>query len=398
MSNKIQQNTAERIKMLKSIHLFSTMEESMLLEIAKTLIPVSINKDQVLFENGDLDYALYFIVKGRVKVHVGSHVYAYFEKNSYLGEYSLLDSSPRSASVTAVEPTYLLRFDQKDFLNLIDKQPDISKSMLQGLVHRLRDYNTLEAELTKKNVEIERQKNDIEKQRIELEALNSTKDKFFAIIAHDLKNPFSTVLGISELLAREFESFDPESLKNFISQIYKYSNNTYNLLENLLQWSMLQTGRMPMRPAIINVVDVIQENVDLLTGNAKQKNIRIKTKKCTSCYAYVDINQITTVLRNLLSNAIKFTANDGEININIESNNGYWTISVKDNGIGINENDIKRLFLLDSNPTTIGTSQEKGTGLGLILCKEFVERNNGKIWVESKVGVGTTFFFTLPKR
>jgi signal transduction histidine kinase len=161
---------------------------------------------------------------------------------------------------------------------------------------------------------------------------------------------------------------------------------------------MLQTGRMPMRPAIINVVDVIQENVDLLTGNAKQKNIRIKTKKCTSCYAYVDINQITTVLRNLLSNAIKFTANDGEININIESNNGYWTISVKDNGIGINENDIKRLFLLDSNPTTIGTSQEKGTGLGLILCKEFVERNNGKIWVESKVGVGTTFFFTLPKR
>jgi signal transduction histidine kinase len=397
MSNKIQQNNKERIKMLKSIHLFSAMDESMLLEIAQTLLPVSIIEEQVLFENGDLDYALYLIVEGRVKVHVGSHVYAYFDKNNYIGEYSLLDSSPRSASVTAVEPTQLLRFDQKDFLNLIKRQPDISRLMLQGLVHRLRDYNTLEAELTKKNNEIEKQKNELERQRMELEALNSTKDKFFAIIAHDLKNPFSTVLGISELLAREFESFDPDSLKNFITQIYKYSNNTYNLLENLLQWSMVQTGRMPMRPAIINIMDVIQENVDLLMGNAKQKSIRINNQKCSNCYAYVDVNQITTVVRNLLSNAIKFTSNDGEINIYIKSNNSFWIISVNDNGIGINEKDINRLFLLDSNPTTIGTSQEKGTGLGLILCKEFVERNGGKIWVESKVGAGTTFFFSVPK-
>lgn len=243
----------------------------MLLEISKSLTTVNLNKGEILFKNGDLDYALYLIEKGKVKVHVGTHIYAYFGKNQYIGEYSLLDSSPRSASVTAVDNSQLLRFDQKDFLKLIDKQPEISRSLLKGLVHRLRDYNTIEVELTKKNIEIEKQRKELERQRMELESLNSTKDKFFAIIAHDLKNPFSTVLGISELLAREFESFDPDSLKNFITQIYKYSNNTYNLLENLLQWSMLQTGRMPLRPSIVNVMDIVQENVELLSGNAKQK-------------------------------------------------------------------------------------------------------------------------------
>jgi len=388
---------SDRVKILKSIQLFSAMDNAMLLEISKSLTTVNLNKGEILFKNGDLDYALYLIEKGKVKVHVGTHIYAYFGKNQYIGEYSLLDSSPRSASVTAVDNSQLLRFDQKDFLKLIDKQPEISRSLLKGLVHRLRDYNTIEVELTKKNIEIEKQRKELERQRMELESLNSTKDKFFAIIAHDLKNPFSTVLGISELLAREFESFDPDSLKNFITQIYKYSNNTYNLLENLLQWSMLQTGRMPLRPSIVNVMDIVQENVELLSGNAKQKNIRITISKSSDCYAYVDVNQITTVVRNLLSNAIKFTEINGKINIKVKSKNGFWVVSVEDNGIGIAEKDMNRLFLLDSNPTTIGTSQEKGTGLGLILSREFVERNGGKIWVQSQMGIGTTFSFTVPK-
>jgi len=397
LNSMVTNDRSDRVKILKSIQLFSAMDNAMLLEISKSLTTVNLNKGEILFKNGDLDYALYLIEKGKVKVHVGTHIYAYFGKNQYIGEYSLLDSSPRSASVTAVDNSQLLRFDQKDFLKLIDKQPEISRSLLKGLVHRLRDYNTIEVELTKKNIEIEKQRKELERQRMELESLNSTKDKFFAIIAHDLKNPFSTVLGISELLAREFESFDPDSLKNFITQIYKYSNNTYNLLENLLQWSMLQTGRMPLRPSIVNVMDIVQENVELLSGNAKQKNIRITISKSSDCYAYVDVNQITTVVRNLLSNAIKFTEINGKINIKVKSKNGFWVVSVEDNGIGIAEKDMNRLFLLDSNPTTIGTSQEKGTGLGLILSREFVERNGGKIWVQSQIGVGTTFSFCVPK-
>ncbi|MFO8023285.1 MAG: ATP-binding protein [Perlabentimonas sp.] len=387
----------KRISILKSIAIFDDLEDSLLHEIALELSLIKIDAGEVLFRKNDKDFALYLIENGRVKVHDGDHVYAHFESNQYIGEYSLVDSTPRSASVTAEEPTKLLRLDQENFFALITKRPNISEAMLKALVLRLRDYNKLEAELTQKNKEIERQAQELDKQRKELEALNSTKDKFFAIIAHDLKNPFSTVLGLSELLAKEFENFDSDSLRNFITQIYKYSNNTFNLLENLLQWSMVQTGRMPLRPKMVNLKSIIEENVELLSGNAKNKNIDIQVVSSNDCTAYVDINQITTVVRNLLSNAIKFTPTDGNIEVIVESKGDYWEIAVKDNGIGVSEDDIKKLFLIDSNPTTIGTSKEEGTGLGLILCKEFIERNGGEIWVESKVEQGSTFYFTVPK-
>ncbi|MFP4555525.1 MAG: ATP-binding protein [Bacteroidales bacterium] len=387
----------KRVLILKSIAIFDDLEETLLREIATELTPIKIGAGEVLFRKNDKDFALYLIENGRVKVHDGDHTYALFVSNQYIGEYSLVDSTPRSASVTAVEPTTLLRLDQEKFLALIAKRPNISEAMLKALVLRLRDYNKLEAELTQKNKEIERQAQELDKQRNELEALNSTKDKFFAIIAHDLKNPFSTVLGLSELLAKEFENFDSESLRNFITQIYKYSNNTFNLLENLLQWSMVQTGRMPLRPKMVNMKSIIEENVELLSGNAKNKNIDIHVVSCNDCTAYVDVNQITTVVRNLISNAIKFTPTNGNIEITVESKDDYWKIVVKDNGIGIAKDDLDKLFLIDSNPTTIGTSQEEGTGLGLILCKEFVERNGGEIWVESKVDQGSTFSFTVPK-
>lgn len=387
----------DRINILKGISLFEVLNNEMLSTIAHILSPQTLNEGETLFEKGAKDYSLYLIVNGKVRVHDGEHTFACFTNNQYFGEYSLIDSTPRSASITAIEPTSLLRLDQNSFLKITKDHSEINQLLMKGLIWRLRDYNQMEAELTRKNAEIEQQKAILEKQRKELEALNTTKDKFFAIIAHDLKNPFSTVLGISELLAREFESFDPESLKEFITQIYKYSNNTYNLLENLLQWSMVQTGRMPMSPSTINLASIIDENVELLMGNAKQKKITIESLASNGFTAFADVNMLTTVVRNLLSNAIKFTSNGGNIKVNIAEDGLTWKVSVTDTGIGISEKDLKNLFLLDSNPTSIGTSQEKGTGLGLILCKEFVERNHGKIGVNSLIGSGTTFWFTVPK-
>jgi signal transduction histidine kinase len=387
----------DRINILKGISLFEVLNNEMLSTIAHILSPQTLNEGETLFEKGAKDYSLYLIVNGKVRVHDGEHTFACFTNNQYFGEYSLIDSTPRSASITAIEPTSLLRLDQNSFLKITKDHSEINQLLMKGLIWRLRDYNQMEAELTRKNAEIEQQKAILEKQRKELEALNTTKDKFFAIIAHDLKNPFSTVLGISELLAREFESFDPESLKEFITQIYKYSNNTYNLLENLLQWSMVQTGRMPMSPSTINLASIIDENVELLMGNAKQKKITIESLASNGFKAFADVNMLTTVVRNLLSNAIKFTSNGGNIKVNIAEEGLTWKVSVTDTGIGISEKDMKNLFLLDSNPTSIGTSQEKGTGLGLILCKEFVERNHGKIGVNSLIGSGTTFWFTVPK-
>lgn len=385
-----------RVKILKSIGLFSSVREEVLNQIAEVLVPKRLEQDEVLFKKGDDDHTLYIVVKGSVKAHVGDHNYAVFQYSDYFGEYSLLDSSTRSTSATALEVTELLGFDQTDFFRFLDNNPSMVRAMLNSLVWRLRDYNFLEAELTAKNLEVHKQKEAIELQRKELESLNSTKDKFFAIIAHDLKNPFSTVLGLSELLAKEFESFDADKLKVFIEQIYKYSNNTFNLLENLLQWSMLQTGRMPLRPKLVNINELIIENIELLRGNALQKGITLQSKTIDDGFVFVDLSMITTVIRNLLSNAIKFTGQSGTITIEITKDGNMLKVSVEDNGVGIAEADMHKLFKIDSNPTSIGTSMEKGTGLGLILCKDFVERNGGTIWVNSQLGRGTKFFFTIP--
>ncbi len=386
-----------RIVVLRSILLFKEVDYSTLKKIARVLEPCEFKKDERLFEKGDKDYSLYIVVKGKVKAHDGNHTFAIFGPNQYFGEYSLLDSSARSTAVTAIEDTILLRLSQEPFNHFLHKIPSLSRALLHSLVWRLRDFNVLEAQLTSKNIEIRRQKEEIEIQRKELEQLNQMKDKFFAIIAHDLRNPFGTVLSLSELLAKEFSSFDQKNLHMFIEQIYKYSNKTFNLLENLLQWSMLQTGRLTPNPQVANLADVINETVDLLKGNALNKSINLYWENPIEAIAYFDVNMITTVVRNLISNAIKFTPQNGEVVIRVNAENGFYKIAVSDNGMGITEYDIQKLFRIDSNPTTPGTNDESGTGLGLILCKEFVEKNCGSIGVKSELKKGSTFYFTVPR-
>lgn len=387
----------DKVAIIRHVSIFSEVPSEVIAEIAMVATQHSIPAESVIINKGDVDYALYVIIKGSVKVHDDRHIFNTFSDNDYFGEYALIDSSPRSATVTTLTPTEVLRLDQVHFNQIVETNKKITQGILKGLILRLRNYNVLQSELIKKGEEIQQQRDALEKQRKELEVLNSTKDKFFAIIAHDLRNPFSTVLGLSELLAREFENFDADRLKEFINQIYKYSNNTYNLLENLLQWSMMQTGRMPLRPKVVNVFDIVNENIELLRGNASNKGIDLKGPESGEWYIYADINMMTTVVRNLISNAIKFTEQGGIVEIKLEQDNRFVTVSILDTGVGISATDRNKLFKLDSNPTTIGTGQEKGTGLGLILCKEFVERNGGKIWVESTLGEGTTFYFTSPR-
>lgn len=377
--------------------LFKEVDDHTLIRIARVLETQNLKKDEVLFHKGDKDYSLYIVVEGRVKAHVENHTFAIFGPNQYFGEYSLLDSTARSTSVTALEDTQLLRLNQKQFYGFLYKIPSLSRALLLGLVWRLRDYNVLESELTAKNIEIKRQKEELEVQRKELEQLNQMKDKFFAIIAHDLKNPFSTVLSLSELLAKEFSNFDPENIQLFIEQIYKYSNKTFNLLENLLQWSMLQTGRLTPKPQNANLADAINDTIDLMRGSAQQKRITLFWENPTDCYAFYDVNMITTVIRNLISNAIKFTSENGKVTVRVNAEGENYRVSISDTGVGIPPEVIEKLFRIDSNPTTLGTNEESGTGLGLILCREFVEKNGGSISVTSQVGVGSTFHFTIPR-
>ena len=387
----------KRIDCLRSILLFKEVDHSTLRKIASVLESCEVKKDERLFNKGDRDYSLYIVVSGKVKAHDGNHTFATFGPNQYFGEYSLLDSSARSTAVTAMEDSVLLRLHQEQFNRFLQKIPSLSRTLLLGLVWRLRDYNVLEAELTAKNLEIKKQKEEIEQQSKELEQLNQMKDKFFAIIAHDLRNPFSTVLSLSELLAKEFANFDQNNLQMFIEQIYKYSNKTFNLLENLLQWSMLQTGRLAPKPQMANLADVINDTIDLLKGTALNKSINLYWALPSDSFAYFDVNMITTVVRNLISNAIKFTPQNGEVVVQVDAEPEHYKVSVIDTGIGIPNEVIQKLFRIDSNPTTLGTNEESGTGLGLILCKEFVEKNGGTIGVRSVVSKGSTFYFTVPR-
>lgn len=230
----------------------------------------------------------------------------------------------------------------------------------------------------------------------QLKVLNKTKDKFFSIIAHDLKNPFNTLLGYSKLLKTNFDTYDDERKHKIIEEMYTTSRRTYQLLENLLEWSRVQTKRIKWAPHYINITEIIKSNIDLFRPTAEKKRIALVSPELKDCIIYGDYNMVDTVVRNLISNAIKFTCEYGSVVIEQDEYEDYCEISVKDTGVGIKEEHLHKLFSIDESYSTPGTRSERGTGLGLILCKEFVEKHGGKITVKSEAGNGSEFNFTLP--
>lgn len=251
-------------------------------------------------------------------------------------------------------------------------------------------------ELTSQRDEILSQKEEIETQRDKIEALNHTKDKFFAIIAHDLRNPLSAMDRLAEILDVEYDTLEKDKIRTFIHQINLSSKKTFDLLENLLQWAIVQTGSIQINPSVFNLTTVIRDSIELLQGNLSHKNMQINFPQCVDCMVNGDVEMITTVVRNLLQNAIKFSKEGNRLDFAIDKSDDYWRVSLKDQGIGMSVEDQALLFDLNHDKKKIGNSKEKGTGIGLMLCKEFVELNGGIIWVESEYHVGTTFYFTLP--
>ncbi|MCD4833299.1 MAG: cyclic nucleotide-binding domain-containing protein [Bacteroidales bacterium] len=386
----------KRVDILRDVVIFSESDEEILKLLADLLTDVFVEKDDTVFHKGDQLNAMYIIVEGKVKVHDGEHIFTQFGEKDFFGEYSLIDSSVRSATVTAIETTHLLRLNQEDFYKIIKDNIEVSKAVLKALIKRLRDNNILEEKLTQNNLKIERQRDELDKQKKELEELNATKDKFFTIIAHDLKNPFNTVIGLSELLIERYDTYDSNKIKEFIRQINKFSNNAYNLLEDLLKWAKSQTGRMEVKPEKVEVFELAIENMNLFQEKAEKKGVKINANVKMGLFAYIDKNMICTVLRNLISNSVKFTNSGDIINIEAKSLNEHIEIMVTDTGIGVPEENLKKIFKIDSHISTQGTADEIGTGLGLIISREFVEKNGGTINVKSKEGNGTQFMFTVP--
>ena len=291
--------------------------------------------------------------------------------------------------------------------------PIIENEKVVGAVITFQDISEqkkAEKEIKKYIKEIEHNRNLIQENADELTALNkkltdseeklkdlnSNKDRFFSIISHDLRSPFTSLLGFSEYMAKYSDDFSGEELKEYATHMHQATKNILNLLENLLQWSRVQTGRIEFIPENLDMKEVILSAIELYRGNARNKQIELVSEVDDYTIAFADKNMIDTVMRNLISNAIKFSNSNDKIYIRASLINDKVLVEVEDTGIGIVQSQIEKLFRIDSSFTTDGTSKERGSGLGLILCKEFVEKNNGSISVESNISKGSTFRFYIP--
>ena len=245
--------------------------------------------------------------------------------------------------------------------------------------------------------EIKEYETALKNSKEELSKLIIQKDKLFSIIAHDLRSPFSGLLGFSELLLEDFNNISTSEKILYISNINSSLKNLLSLIDNLLTWARLNLDKVSHEPKIISLDSIINSVFRSLAIVAKNKNIILKNNVSSNYNSYADPDMIETIIRNLVSNAIKYTNENGEVSINIADKGNNITVSVGDNGLGMSPEMINNLFKDGTQETTNGTNGEAGTGLGLLICKEFVEMNNGKIWVESKLGKGSKFYFTLPK-
>jgi signal transduction histidine kinase len=283
---------------------------------------------------------------------------------------------------------------------LKDEYRSISKNykkLLKEMIKITRIGDVNYKKLMDANDRIQEQKSELEVLNQELRDTNAVKDKFYSIIAHDLKDPLQVLLISSEILQNDLENMLEEEIGKYVGSIYRTSGNLSALLQNLLQWSRSQYGEMECRPGKIDLHFLAEEHIEYYIENAQNKNIHLISNIPRNSIVYADENMIRSVVRNLVGNAVKFTEPGGKVTLTSKEKEDIIVTSVIDTGVGIPEDKLDLLFKLGENYTTVGTAKERGTGLGLMLFKEFVEKNGGAISVTSKPGEGSVFTFSLPK-
>jgi signal transduction histidine kinase len=282
------------------------------------------------------------------------------------------------------------------YLRFLDRERDINSELEEKVQIRTAEYQNINRKLKLEIEERKRAESALQESETKLREANAAKDKFFSLIAHDLRNPFNAVIGFSNLLRENINEFDINEISEYIGYINDSAINAYTLLGNLLDWARSQTNSIQFNPEAVNICEIIKSTLIILSGEATKKNIIINSSVSAECTVMADSNMVSAVLRNLISNAIKFTRPGGVIHLSSRMAGDKNEFTIADNGVGIQPQDIEKLFRIDAKVYTKGTSNESGTGLGLILCKEFVEKNSGTIRVESEHGKGSRFIFTLP--
>ena len=323
---------------------------------------------------------------------IGSSVFSIFPEITERNQEHYFHEAMQGASaiLSPLFHQYVFRFpsplphDDGFMLQLVRISPLMHDSKITGVIALIEDVT-----------EREKREDELKKTNEQLQILNSTKDKFFNIVAHDLRSPFSALLGLSELLVDGTKLSPDQSLK-IVNSLHNSLRNQYSFLENLLQWAQLQIDHFELHPKEITCKEIITEVIDAVNLSANSKNISLKETISGPGSLFSDKQSLITILFNLSFNAIKFTPPGGTIEIGCFTEDDHLVFFVKDNGVGIEPEDLKKLFRIETNFTTHGTRKEKGSGLGLILCKEIVEKLGGKIWAESIPAEGSTFFIRIP--
>lgn len=286
--------------------------------------------------------------------------------------------------------TYRLKRKNDKLESLISKRLQEIKNQKSEIENQLKDIEEISRKL-----QFSLDQN--EEQKKELQDLLSTKDRFFSIISHDLRGPLNSLTAFSSLIINHIEQLSKEDIVEMAEELDKSVKNLGILIDNLLTWSQSQTGNIQYNPTSLKLREMVHETIEVLGNSARKKNILLNNAIEDDYMIYADYNSVSSVIRNLVSNAIKFNNPAGFVKISAEDADEHWKLIIQDNGVGMSTEVVSQLFNVGSKLSTSGTADERGTGLGLILSKEFVEANRGKIEIESVEGKGSTFKIYLPK-
>ncbi|MCT4614311.1 MAG: ATP-binding protein [Marinifilaceae bacterium] len=380
----------QKCELISKLEFLSDLNLDVKEYLAKKAQLIRISKDDLVFEKGDKGGSVFIIVSGKVAIHDKDHVFVELGKGKTFGEYAISERLGRSASAKVIEDVSLLRCTYKHFVSAENKFKIsvLDKALLPLITirERMLEKDQLEEELTK-------QKHIIEKQKQELEISNKTKNRLLSIIAHDLKTPFTSLIGASEILINN--EIDESKIMDILKIINNSAKQAYQLLDNMLSWSRLNTSGLAFNPEYLNIYREISKTLELYKVNVASKDISVSINIEKEALVWADLYMFNTIIRNIFSNAVKFTPKEGCVVFDCKIENNYVKIFITDTGVGIPDKLMECLTkhkLLESEK---GTENESGTGIGLILCKEFIDMHAGFLRAQ-KNDKGSTFIIGLP--
>jgi len=347
-------------------------------EIAPRVDELVIQPNETVIYKGEKGHAMYMIIKGNVMVHDGDHVFSYLTDGMVFGEYSIIDTEVRSASVTGIEKTRVYRFDQEDYYGLLSKNIGFAKGVLKVLTVRLRQHDVVQEQLARGNSRIKKQKREIEDINQELRGLNKEKDHLIDILAHDLRNPLTSSISLIDLVKDEIKEEQPdlvEAVDKVLSSLWSMNN----MISRILEVRGIETKSVPLNFEKIDLGGLLKEIYDHYEPLASNKSIRLHLKAKQS-FADLDEGYARQVFENLISNAIKFSPPEKSVFINLTEENGTWITEVIDEGPGLTSEDKKKLFGKFQRLSAEPTAGESTIGLGLSIVKRYVNEMDGHVW------------------